>query len=107
MIEVNLIPGGKKRPSRMPTASLTLPTLGGLPSDRWTLGAAAVSVAALGWIVVLFLGVRDDRAETQVALDAAVQDSLRFTDLIARATPHRTTRLDLPAGWDSPADRPA
>ena len=79
MIEVNLIPGGKKRPSRMPTASLKLPTLGELPSDRWTLGAAA-----LGWIVLLYLGVQDDRAETQVVLDAAVQDSVRFSDLIAR-----------------------
>ena len=93
MIEVNLIPGGKKRPSRTPAASFRLPRLGELPSDGWTLGAAVVSVAALGWMVWLFLGVRNDRAETQVALDAAVQDSVRFSDLIAR-TQLLTARRD-------------
>ena len=93
MIEVNLIPGGKKRPSRIRTASFSFPKLGALPSDRWTLGGAAVSVAALGWMVLLFLGVRSDRAETQVALDAAVQDSVRFSDLITR-TQLLTARRD-------------
>lgn len=92
MIEVNLLPGGKKRPSRA-RASFALPKIGGLPQDRWILGAAAVgivSVAAMAW---LFFGVRGDREEVGVALEEAVQDSVRFADLIAR-TQLLTARRD-------------
>ena len=96
MIEVNLLPGGGKRAKKGgggPGFKLKLPQIGGLPSDKWILGSAAVVVGALAFIVYQFLGVRGDRETTQVALDEAVQDSARFADLIAR-TQLLTARRD-------------
>ena len=105
MIEVNLLPGGKKRTSKGRGISLkgfSLPSFGkgggggggfSMPGDPYQLGAAAagvVSVVVIGW---LFLGVRSDREEVQVSVDAAVQDSMRFADLIQR-TNQLTARRD-------------
>lgn len=102
MIEVNLLPGGKKRSSRgrgFSLSGLKLPSFGGggaragLPGDPYVLGAIGaglVSVAVIAW---LFLGVGSDREEVQVALDSAVQDSARFADLIER-TNQLTARRD-------------
>ena len=98
MIEVNLLPGGKKRSSKgrgLSLSGLSLPKLGGggMPGDPYILGAVAaglVTLLVVGW---LFLSVRSDREETQVALDEAVQDSLRFADVIAR-TNQLTARRD-------------
>jgi len=66
---------------------------GGLPGDSYVLaawGAAVVTLVVVGW---LFFGVRADREDTQVAIDEAVQDSLRFADIIAR-TNQLTARRD-------------
>ena len=87
MIEVNLLPGGAKRAKKGGGGAgfkLKLPQIGGLPTDRWILASSAVVVAVVATIVWLFLGVRKERDETQVALDEQVQDSVRFADLIAR-----------------------
>lgn len=93
MIEVNLLPGGKKRPSRGPSLSLSLPSFGGLSQDRWVLAAVVLLVAALGAAGYLWLTVTSETEEVQVALDQAVQDSARFADLIAR-TEALTARRD-------------
>jgi Tfp pilus assembly protein PilN len=104
LIEVNLLPGGKKRSSKgrgISLKGLSLPSFGkggggggfSMPGDPYQLGAAAaavVSVVVIGW---LFLGVRSDREEVQVSVDAAVQDSMRFVDLIQR-TNQLTARRD-------------
>ena len=89
MIEVNLLPGGKKRSSKGRGFSFSMPKLGGgggggLPGDPYVLGAVAagiVSIAIMGW---LFLGVTGDTEEVQVAVDEAVSDSVRFADIIIR-----------------------
>lgn len=92
MIEVNLLPGGKKRSGKgrgLSLAGLSLPKFGGgrgLPADPYILGAVGagiLSIAIMGW---LFLGVRSDLEEAQVALDGQVQDSVRFADLIMRTS---------------------
>lgn len=101
MIEVNLLPGGKKRSSKgrgISLKGLSLPRLGGgggggMPGDPYVLAAIGSAVVALGVMAYLFLGLRTDREEVQVALDAAVQDSVRFADLIAR-TGQLTARRD-------------
>ncbi len=94
MIEVNLLPGGRKRAAKgKKGGGFKLPRIGGLPTDRWVLGAAGIGIAAAAVIAWLFLGVRTGREETQVALDEAVQDSVRFSDLIAR-TQLLTARRD-------------
>jgi Tfp pilus assembly protein PilN len=97
LIEVNLLPGGKKRAAKrgLSLSGLSMPKMGGggLPGDSYVLaawGAAVVSLAVIGW---LFFSVRGDREDTQVALDEAVQDSLRFADIIER-TNQLTARRD-------------
>lgn len=100
MIEVNLLPGGKKRQARRGPA-FALPKFGrggggggGLAqADRWMLGSLAVIALALGYCAWLFLGVSGDREEVSVALEEAVQDSSRFADLISR-TNELTARRD-------------
>ena len=94
MIEVNLLPGGRKRSSRgrgISLKGLSLPRFGGgggkrgVPGDPYVLGAVAaglIAVAVIGW---LFLGVRSDREEVQVALGSATADSARFASLIQRS----------------------
>lgn len=87
MIEVNLIPGGKKRSGRRTRGkgvSLTLPGLGGLRQDRWVVSAAAawvVALAAAGW---LYLSLTAEQEEVQVQLAAQMEDSARFAELIAQ-----------------------
>lgn len=103
MIEVNLLPGGRKRSSRGRGISLSgfsLPRFGrggggklGVPGDPYVLGAVAagvISVVVMGW---LFLGVRSDREEVQVALGSATADSARFANLIERSN-QLTARRD-------------
>ncbi len=99
MIEVNLLPSGKKRPSRgrgfSPTGGLPSlkPGAGGFPGDPYTIFAIAASALSVLIMVWLFFGVRNDREETQVLLEQAVQDSIRFADLIER-TNQLTARRD-------------
>lgn len=100
MIEVNLLPGGKKRSSRgrgFSLSGLSLPKLrgggGGLPGDPYVLGAVVAGIVTLLVVGWLFMGVRSDREEVQVALDEAVRDSVRFADVIAR-TNQLTARRD-------------
>lgn len=64
-----------------------------MPGDPYVVGAIAAGVVSLVVITWLFLGVRSDREEVQVAVDAAVQDSVRFADLIQR-TNQLTARRD-------------
>jgi Tfp pilus assembly protein PilN len=91
VIEVNLLPGGKKR-SRGGGFSFSLPKFGGgggggglgVPGDPYILGAVVAGLIAVGVMGWLFLGVRSDREEVQVALQEARQDSVRFADVIER-----------------------
>ena len=87
MIQVNLMPGGKKRARKSKKkgsgGGFRMPSFAGLPSDKWVLGAAAVvivSVAAGAW---LYLGLRNQEEETLIAIEAAVQDSARYAEIIA------------------------
>jgi Tfp pilus assembly protein PilN len=99
LIEVNLLPSGKKRPSRgrgfSPTGRLSSlkPGAGGLPGDPYTVFAIAATALSMLIVVWLFFGVRNDREEAQVLLQQAVQDSIRFADLIER-TNQLTARRD-------------
>jgi Tfp pilus assembly protein PilN len=93
VLQVNLIPGGRSKKKRGGGASrLSLPSLSGLP-DRWVLAAVVAVVAALGTGALLWTSNQARRAEVEVALDRAVQDSARFADLISR-TSALTARRD-------------
>lgn len=87
MIEVNLLPGGKKRrPSKGGggLGKLSLPSLASLPSDTYTIVAVVVVVgvlSALGWG---YLGISARQEEVQLLLADALQDSANYADLIER-----------------------
>lgn len=85
MIEVNLLPGGKKRPSRGGGFSFKLPTVSGLSADPWILGAIAVGVVALGLIAWLFLGVTTRTGSLEEAIAEAEADSAQYDSLITQA----------------------
>lgn len=102
MIEVNLLPGGKKRSRGGGGFSFSLPKFGGggggggglgVPGDPYILGAVVAGLIAVGVMGWLFMGVRTDREEVQVALEEARQDSVRFADVIER-TNQLTARRD-------------
>lgn len=92
MIEVNLLPGGKKRrPAKGGggggsgfLGKLSLPSLGGLPTDSYTITAVLVGVwvlLTLGW---WFVGLTARQGDVGVELADALQDSSNYADLIER-----------------------
>ena len=86
MIQVNLIPGGKKKKRaarRGSGSSLSLPSLGGLSGDRWVIGASLVAVLAISAGVFLSMGLKGEQEETALAIEAAVQDSARYAEIIS------------------------
>jgi len=104
VIEVNLLPGGKKRASKgglsfsMP--KLSLGGSGGDVGDRYIMFFAAAALISLGYMGWTFMGVRSEGEELQVSLEGERQDSIRFAALI-----EQTNRLT--ARRDSIAERVA
>lgn len=87
MIEVNLIPGGKKRSAKRKgkKRSLSLPALSAGPlKDRWTLGAVVAWVVTVATAAFVFLSLSGQQEEVDVAIRTEVQDSARFAELIAQ-----------------------
>ena len=82
MISVNLLPGGKKRPSKGPRVPISLPSFGAIPKDSFILGSAGVVVVVLIAVAYFFLSVTGQFGELTVAVDEAVSDSIRYADLI-------------------------
>ena len=92
MLQVNLIPDGRSKKRHGGGFSLSLPTFSRMP-DRWVLGALVAVLGAVGVGGSLWYSSQDRRAEVEVALERAVQDSSRFADLISR-TSALTARRD-------------
>lgn len=85
MIQVNLIPGRKKKKRsarRGSGPSFSLPSLGGLSGDRWVAGASLVAVLAVAGGIYLAMGLKSQEEETALAIEAAVQDSARYAEII-------------------------
>jgi len=93
VIEVNLLPGGKKRSSGGFSFSFSLSSLkslgggggGGSSIDPYIgffTAAAAIAVVYMGWS---FMAVRSTAEELDVQVEAAVQDSVRNATIIQRA----------------------
>lgn len=95
MIEVNLIPGGKKRRSGG-GFSFSLPKFGGGGEgggpDPWLLGAVAVWIGALFYVWSAFSGISGELEELQVREEAAIADSTRFAAQSARIAMLRARR---------------
>ncbi len=96
MIEVNLLPGGKKKASKglgfsMP--KLSLGGGGGDTPDAYVLFFAAAAAIGIGYMGWTFMGVRGEAEELQVRLEEQRQDSIRFATLIEQ-TNRLTARRD-------------
>lgn len=102
MIEVNLLPGGKKSaPKGDPLAFFKglRSKLGGAGGaggarDPYTLFFAAAAAIAIGYVGYTFMGVNGEREELEVRLEEERQDSIRFAVLIEQ-TNALTARRDL------------
>ncbi len=92
MLQVNLIPGGRSKKRASSGKRFSMPTLSNLP-DKWLIAAAAAVVACAGAATMMWMSNGGRRAEVEVALEQAVQDSARFADLISR-TSALTARRD-------------
>ena len=92
MIEVNLLPGGKKRAVRGKRKAFTLSRLGGSTQDRWVLAAGLFSVLSVAAVAWFFFKVGSAREELTVELDGALADSARYSEQMARTTALLATR---------------
>jgi len=84
LIEVNLLPGGKKRASRGPGLSFKLPSIEAVPKDPWVLGSAALVLVLVVVSAYLYLTTSSTHGELTVSIEEAVSDSARYADLIAQ-----------------------
>ena len=84
MIEVNLLPGGKRRGSRGPKLSFSLPSFGGGLGDRWILGSSAVILVLVIAAAYLFRSTSTTASDLEVEIAAAQSDSARYVDEIAQ-----------------------
>ena len=84
MIEVNLLPGGKK-PVRG-AASFDIATMfgniGSRVRDPWLVGAATSVVVAVAAVGILFTSQNARASELDVKVDRAVRDSTRFAKVL-------------------------
>lgn len=99
MIEVNLMPGGRKRASKGGGFSFKLPklSLGAMGEggpDRYILFFAVAAAISIGYVAWSYLGVRGEQEDLEVRLEEERQDSIRFAALIAQ-TNELTARRDL------------
>lgn len=82
MIEVNLLPGGKKRTGKGGGFKLGLPDLKAMPADPFIIGAVIVGIASAGLTGWWYTDLNSRNTELAVALEDAIQDSTDFHDLI-------------------------
>ena len=97
MIEVNLLPGGRKRASKGGGFAFKLPKLGmggGDAVDRYMAFFAVAAAVTIGYVAYTFMGVTGEREELEVRLEQERQDSIRFAALIEQ-TNELTARRDL------------
>ncbi len=84
MIEVNLLPGGKKRAAKGPSLSFKLPSIEAVPKDPWILGSGALVLVVVLAAAYLYFTTSGRLGELTVSIDEAVSDSARYADLIAQ-----------------------
>lgn len=93
MIEVNLLPGGKRRSAKKGGGGLSLPSIPAIPADPYIIVAMVTGVATLGLLAWAYFGLASGQRDVQVALADAVQDSSNYADLIQR-NEHLAARRD-------------
>ncbi len=85
MIEVNLLPGATRRGSRRSARSGGGRRRSGAPKvDRWLLAIVGAWVLGGGAIAWLYLDTSNRREEAKLAVEQAVQDSTRYSIILAK-----------------------
>jgi len=84
LIEVNLLPSGKRRVARRPRLSFSLPKAGGLSKDPWTLVSGLLVLALVAVAGFLYFTTGGQRGDLTVDVERAASDSARYADLIER-----------------------
>ncbi len=80
MIEVDLLPGGRRgRPRRRKA-----PSLNGWILDRWILGSVLVLVSFFGFAAYFLFSVRSRASRLEEAVEAALRDSVRYAGVITK-----------------------
>lgn len=92
MIEVNLLPGGRKKGSARRRPSFSLPSIQGVAVDRWVLVSGLLVVVALFSIGWLHMAVAGEAEELSVRIESAERDAERFRDLIQHTEGLRARR---------------
>ena len=94
MIEVNLLPGVKRRSrkSRGGGAASSLKSLKLPDFDRWILFMVLGWIIGVGGLAWLFLGTRAEAAALSTQIDTAVADSTRYATTIAQTNELRQRR---------------
>lgn len=92
MIEVNLLPGGKKRTGRPGGFKLPKLDMEGLPSDPWVLGSGGIVLALILVGGFLYFSRSDTYEELETAVETAAADSARYADVIEQAERLRARR---------------
>lgn len=96
MIEVNLLPGGKKKGGGGFSLGALVESVkgfasggaggagGGMSLDAYVVFFVCAAAISIGYMGTTFLGVRSDAEELNVSLESAVQDSIRNSVIIQR-----------------------
>jgi Tfp pilus assembly protein PilN len=86
VIEVNLLPGGKRRSAKKGGGGLpiSLPSLSAIPADPYIIGAIVAGLATFGLLGWWYFSLSSSREDVRVALADALQDSANYADLIQR-----------------------
>ncbi len=89
MIEVNLLPGGKKRrPSKGAggggLGKLAMPDFGSLLGESYAIASVVVGLGVLVTVGWWYVGLSSRQEDVQVELADALQDSANYADLIQR-----------------------
>jgi Tfp pilus assembly protein PilN len=95
LIEVNLLPGGKRRSAKKGGGRfpISIPSISSIPADPYVIGAIVTGVATIGLLGWAYLGLSSGQEDVQVALAEAVNDSSNYADLIQR-NEHLAARRD-------------
>lgn len=84
MIEVNLLPGGKKRPGKGGGFKFGLSALKAIPADPFIIGAVVVGLASVGLAGWWYTDLDRREADLALALEGEREDSIDYHDLIEK-----------------------
>src|SRR4051812_40579176 len=85
MIEINLLPGARRKArgggSKVDFAA-SVASMRERIREPWLIGSAAITIAALAVVAVLYMQQSKREGELETALQKAVQDSTRYSSVL-------------------------